>query len=103
LKRNTLSDVCEQIVMEVLEKKEDGEVAKFTKILEDNKITMVMFVNEYSNYALSRKNPKYSGLEQDRMNIVQWALFYNKVKIVEHVLSTFEGDRFHLGKTIKGD
>jgi hypothetical protein len=37
------------------------------------------------------------------MNVVEWALFYNKSKIVEHILATFDGEKLHFGKTIKGD
>jgi hypothetical protein len=49
--------------MEILQKNEEDEVSKFNEIIEHNKITLIMFVNEYSNYALTRKNLKYAGLD----------------------------------------
>jgi hypothetical protein len=103
LKRGVLADTCEQIVTEFLEKAEEPDQIAIQKIIDDHKITLPLFINDYSNFGLTRKNLKYEGLEQDRMNIVQWCLFYNKPTIFSHFLSTYKDDSFHLGRTIRGD
>lgn len=52
----------------------------------------LQFLDGYYNFSVWRKYPKFSqaGVEQDKLNIVHWVLFFNHHKILEHILATNE-------------
>jgi hypothetical protein len=90
MKKNEIIDSCEYLVREIIIKPEDEfTVPNFKKYIEEKGLILFQFVNGFYDVLLWKKFPKFSLIEMDQLNLLHWVLFYNRKRILNHMLENY--------------
>jgi hypothetical protein len=65
----------------------------------------IQFVNGFYDFSLWKKHPKFALIEMDQLNLLHWVIFYNRKRLLNHIISTYNDndDHLHLGRAFTGD